>query len=297
MFFTIQLCWYRPRFIAIWMAFLVSFVIAGCVGTSENTGDDRFRAELKTINRQLEDPAFTSTASATLTRVDNCKATFTNAWRSATAAQKGYSRTETVTVIDFARDVDWVAHEMPRDDVREHRIERWAEHIRIAFAQPMPTNFLTARVGESKLSSEKTNLDFMTVSVSTTATTSQVRNLTHDLNSMIEECQATLPNWRALNTPIDGSSEVSFSTSYSNLAQKLSPRQARRFALALFAVLLPENCLSSDDLVRLTFFPVSPDRKGELGSCRIQLSGMTYQNVMEAANKARIEQSRRSPSA
>jgi hypothetical protein len=286
-------CSYRTHVAVVWLTFL-GVAIAGCVGTSESKLAFQFDAELSSMDKQLGSPAFHGNASVTLDRVGSCKAIFNSHWSSETAAAKGYGRVETATMIDFSQDLERAEHEMPHEDVREHSIERWAEHIRIVFSQPLPTQFLTARAGESKLSSEISNLDFLSIPVSQAATTSQVNGLIQDINNTIEGCQTELPNYRALNTPLDGSSESSFAASYSNLARNLSPRQARRFALALFTVLLPESCLSSDDLVRLTFFPVSPDRKGELIGCRRQLEGKSYRNVIEAANKARIEHSMQS---
>lgn len=276
--------------VVVWLTFL-GLAIAGCVGTSGSKLPSQFDAELSSINKQLGSPAFVGNASVTLLRVGSCKAIFKSHWSPETAAEKGYGRVDTVTLIDFSQDVERAELKMPHEDVREYSMERWAEHIRLVFSQPLPTKFLTSHPGESKLSSEIANLDFLSIPVSQFATTSQANGLIQDINNTIESCQTEIPNYRALNTPIDGSSQSSFAASYSNIARKLSPRQARRFALALFTVLLPESCLSSDDLIRLTFFPVSPDRKEELIGCRRQLDGRSYRNVIEAANKARTEHS------
>ena len=83
---------------------------------------------------------------------------------------------------------------------------------------------------------------------------------------------------------IDGTSEGSFDQSYAKIVQKLSPQEQRRFALALFTVLLPEKCLSSEAVLALTFLPASPERKAELRTCRAQLNGKSYQDIVEAAD-------------
>jgi hypothetical protein len=86
------------------------------------------------------------------------------------------------------------------------------------------------------------------------------------------------------DTPrIDGTSDQSFDQSYVKLVQKLSSQEQRRFALALFSVLLPEKCLSSDAVVALTFLPASADRKAQLRTCRTQLNGKSYQDIVGAA--------------
>jgi len=83
---------------------------------------------------------------------------------------------------------------------------------------------------------------------------------------------------------IDGTSEASFDHSYVQLVQPLSQDQRRRLALALLSALLQENCLSTDEVLALTFLPASADREAQLRSCRAQLNGKSYQDLVDAAD-------------
>lgn len=84
---------------------------------------------------------------------------------------------------------------------------------------------------------------------------------------------------------IDGTSEASFDSSYAQIIRPLSPAERRQFALALFGVLLPAKCLSSDAVLALTFLPVSPERAADLRPCRTQLSGKSYREILDAAGE------------
>jgi len=83
---------------------------------------------------------------------------------------------------------------------------------------------------------------------------------------------------------IDGSSDAAFDRSYVNVVQELTPQEQRRFALALFAVLLPQSCLGSDGVLALTFLPASAERKAALRPCRAQLNGKSYHDIIQAAD-------------
>ena len=96
-------------------------------------------------------------------------------------------------------------------------------------------------------------------------------------------CAATSPGGKT-DPRIDGSSEASFDRSYDQVIRPLSPGERRQFALALFAVLLPDQCLGSDALLELTFLPVSADRTPHLRSCRTELDGKSYRDIIDAAN-------------
>jgi hypothetical protein len=89
---------------------------------------------------------------------------------------------------------------------------------------------------------------------------------------------------RSPDARIDGTSEASFDRSYVQVVQPLSPEKRRRFALALFSVLLPQKCLSSEAVIALTFLPASADRKAELRTCRVPLNGKSYQDIIDAAD-------------
>ena len=89
---------------------------------------------------------------------------------------------------------------------------------------------------------------------------------------------------RSPDARIDGTSDASFDRSYIEVLQPLSSEKRRRFALALFSVLLPQNCLSSEAVIALTFLPASADRKAELHTCRVPLNGKSYQDIIDAAD-------------
>ena len=89
---------------------------------------------------------------------------------------------------------------------------------------------------------------------------------------------------KADNLRIDGTSDASFDKSYVSLVQTLSPQEQRSFALALFGVLLPEKCLSPEGVFVLTFLPASPEHAPQLRTCRAQLNGKSYQDIVVAAD-------------
>jgi hypothetical protein len=89
---------------------------------------------------------------------------------------------------------------------------------------------------------------------------------------------------RAPVVRIDGSSDAAFDHSYRQLLQPLSPDQRRRLALALLSALLQQNCLGTDAVMELTFFPAAPDREAQLRSCRAALNGKSYQDLIDAAD-------------
>jgi hypothetical protein len=47
---------------------------------------------------------------------------------------------------------------------------------------------------------------------------------------------------------------------------------------------LPESCLSSEAVVALTFLPATAERKAGLRTCRAQLNGKSYRDIVEAAD-------------
>lgn len=79
---------------------------------------------------------------------------------------------------------------------------------------------------------------------------------------------------------IDSTSEVAFENSFSNVTRSLHGYEPRRFALALFGVLLPSQCLNSEAIIHLTFAPVSPSDGAMLQPCREQLQGKSYVDII-----------------
>lgn len=83
---------------------------------------------------------------------------------------------------------------------------------------------------------------------------------------------------------IDGTSEASFDKSYGRLVQSLPATERRKFALALFSVLFPHGCLTSDAAISLTFLPASPKDMAGIRPCRGVLHGKSSQDITEEAN-------------
>jgi hypothetical protein len=89
---------------------------------------------------------------------------------------------------------------------------------------------------------------------------------------------------RSPEARIDGTSDASFDKSFTEVLQPLSAEKRRGLALALLSVLLPQNCLKPDAVMALTFFPASNERKADIRSCRTQLNGESYQEIIDAGN-------------
>jgi hypothetical protein len=79
---------------------------------------------------------------------------------------------------------------------------------------------------------------------------------------------------------IDSSSDTAFAKSFSKVTRSLHGYEPRRFALALFGVLLPRRCLTPDATVHLTFAPVAPSDGALLQSCREHLDGKSYADII-----------------
>jgi hypothetical protein len=62
----------------------------------------------------------------------------------------------------------------------------------------------------------------------------------------------------------------------------LSAADRRQLALALFGSLVADKCLSTNATLELTFLPVSTDRPADLHTCRAQLNGMSYRDIIDA---------------
>jgi hypothetical protein len=103
--------------------------------------------------------------------------------------------------------------------------------------------------------------------------------------SLLVGCTTTSPGARSGDPQIDGSSEASFDSSYAKVVRPLSAADRRQLALALFGVLLGDKCLSTNAILELTFLPVSTDRPADLHTCRAQLNGMSYRNIIDAAKE------------
>ncbi len=96
-------------------------------------------------------------------------------------------------------------------------------------------------------------------------------------------CFASSPRSSAGGPRIDGSSEASFDISFGKVVRPLSAGDRRQLALALFGVLLADNCLSTNAAIDLTFLPVAIDRPADLHTCRARLNGMSYRDILDAA--------------
>jgi hypothetical protein len=97
-------------------------------------------------------------------------------------------------------------------------------------------------------------------------------------------CMAVTAQAREL-IRIDGRSDASFDKSFAKLVRSLRGYEARAFTLGLFGVLLPKDCLSAETIVYLTFQPVSPADAPRIRPCREHLDGMSFKDIIEAADK------------
>lgn len=80
---------------------------------------------------------------------------------------------------------------------------------------------------------------------------------------------------------IDSSSDGAFDKSFAKVVNSLHGYERRQFALGLFGVLLPRKCLSTEATLHLTFDPVAPGDGTLLRSCREQLQGKSYEDVIK----------------
>jgi hypothetical protein len=83
---------------------------------------------------------------------------------------------------------------------------------------------------------------------------------------------------------IDATSDAAFEKSFAKVARSLRGYEPRRFALGLFGVLLPRQCLSSEAVLHLTFSPVAPGDGLMLLSCREHLQGKSYVDIINDSN-------------
>lgn len=94
---------------------------------------------------------------------------------------------------------------------------------------------------------------------------------------------------------IDGTSDSAFDQSFAKLVKSLNGYKPRELALGLFTVLLPQNCLSTDAVMYLTFKPVTPKDAPIIRSCRAYLDGKSYQDIINAADAKHREAAPASP--
>lgn len=80
---------------------------------------------------------------------------------------------------------------------------------------------------------------------------------------------------------IDGTTDELFKVSFEKMVRLLKTSERRTFSLGLFGALLKHECLSDDAIVRLTFMPVDPRDAPLLSSCRTQLNGMSYAEILQ----------------
>ena len=80
---------------------------------------------------------------------------------------------------------------------------------------------------------------------------------------------------------IDATSNRAFDKSFAKLVRSLRGYERRQFALGLFGVLIPRNCLSPEATIHLTFAPVAPNDGPLLRSCREHLQGKSYEDIIK----------------
>jgi hypothetical protein len=80
---------------------------------------------------------------------------------------------------------------------------------------------------------------------------------------------------------IDATSDQTFDKSFAKVVRSLHGYEPRQFALGLFGVLLPRNCLSTQATIHLTFAPIADVDGPLLQSCREQLQGKSYEDIIK----------------
>jgi hypothetical protein len=82
---------------------------------------------------------------------------------------------------------------------------------------------------------------------------------------------------------LDGTTDVAFEASFAKLVRSLKAPERRSLALRLFGTLLKHECLAPETVVRLTFMPVEPKDGQLIQPCREHLNGMSYPDILQAA--------------
>src|SRR4249919_2850036 len=83
------------------------------------------------------------------------------------------------------------------------------------------------------------------------------------------------------STPrIDGSSLAAFERSHAAVVASLSPKDRVRFTLAELIILVPKGCLTTKPLSDQPFFNAILGGQTDLSSCRKELHGLTFKDIM-----------------
>jgi hypothetical protein len=82
---------------------------------------------------------------------------------------------------------------------------------------------------------------------------------------------------------IDGGSEAAFDLSHARLVESLSPEDRLRLTLAEAIVLAPVGCLTSEPIPGQPFLTDSLGGQAVIRSCRKELHGMTFKDIMSRA--------------
>ena len=82
---------------------------------------------------------------------------------------------------------------------------------------------------------------------------------------------------------IDGSSDAAFDRSHARLVESISPQDRIRLSLAELIILAPLGCLSRKPIPRQPFLTKSLGGQARLRSCRKELDGQTFKDIMSRA--------------
>ncbi len=82
---------------------------------------------------------------------------------------------------------------------------------------------------------------------------------------------------------IDGSSEEAFERSHATLVASLSPEDRMRLTLAELVLLSPKGCLTTKPSLGQPFLNDTLGGQADLSSCRKELHGLTFKDIMALA--------------
>ena len=82
---------------------------------------------------------------------------------------------------------------------------------------------------------------------------------------------------------IDGSSPAAFEHSHAAVVSSLSPEDRIRLSLAELIVLSPKGCLTTKGLPDQPFLSETLGGQADLSSCRKELHGLTFKDIMSRA--------------
>lgn len=82
---------------------------------------------------------------------------------------------------------------------------------------------------------------------------------------------------------IDGSSQAAFEDSHAAVVASLSSEDRMRLSLAELIVLAPKGCLTTKPLPGQPFLDKTLGGQADLSSCRKELHGLTFKDIMALA--------------